>query len=68
MTESTIHSAAMTRPALRSPEASADRALEELGRRDVNQIPVLEECRLHGIVRHRDLARWLPFHRQGSHA
>jgi Zn-dependent protease len=50
------------------PEASADRALEELGRLDVNQIPVLVGSHLQGIVRRRDLVRWLAFHGRGSHA
>jgi CBS domain-containing protein len=45
-----------------TPSAKADRALDELARRDVNQIPVLEGGHLAGIVRHRDLVRWLAFH------
>jgi Zn-dependent protease/predicted transcriptional regulator len=50
------------------PSASADRALDELARRDVNQIPVLDGPNLKGIVRRRDLVRWLAFHGHGSHA
>lgn len=50
------------------PSARADRALDELGQRDVNQIPVLDGTRLTGIVRRRDLVRWLAFHGHGSQA
>ncbi len=37
-------------------DASAERALEELGRRDVRQVSVLDGAHLEGIVRRRDLA------------
>jgi Zn-dependent protease/CBS domain-containing protein len=50
------------------PTASADRALDELARPEVNQIPVLEGSHLTGIVRHRDLVRWLAFHGHGASA
>jgi Zn-dependent protease len=50
------------------PTASAERALEELGRRDVRQVSVLDGTHLEGIVRRRDLVRWLAFHERSSHA
>jgi CBS domain-containing protein len=49
------------------PEVRAEQALEELGRRNLAQIPVLEGTHLRGIVRQRDLLRWLAFHRRPVH-
>lgn len=42
-----------------SPDAAADQALEELARREVEQLPVLESGRLLGLVSRQDLMRWL---------
>jgi Zn-dependent protease/CBS domain-containing protein len=39
--------------------AAADEALEELARRDVDQLPVLEGHALRGMVRRRDLVRFI---------
>ena len=50
------------------PDASADRALEELGRPEIRQVSVLEGSQLQGIVRRRDLVRWLAFHQRDAHA
>lgn len=47
--------------------AGADRALEKLGRQGVEQVSVLDGNHLRGIVRQRDLVRWLAFHTHGSH-
>lgn len=41
------------------PGAGAEKALEELTRREVEQLPVLEEGHLLGLVRRKDLMRWL---------
>jgi CBS domain-containing protein len=46
-----------------SPDADAFDALEALARRDVEQIPVVDGRRLEGIVRRRDLLRWLALQR-----
>lgn len=55
-------SAVMTpaeRLAVLPPEAGAEQALDELGRRNVEQIPILDHGRLLGLVRREDLVRWL---------
>ena len=54
--------------ALLPPDAPAERALEELGERDTDQIPVVEGTHLQGVVRRRDLVRWLALHGQAGHA
>lgn len=41
------------------PDAAAERALEELARADVNQIPILDGRHLLGFVRGGDLLKWL---------
>ncbi len=41
------------------PHMDASEALHELTRRDVRQLPVVEDGRLLGIVRRRDIVRWL---------
>ena len=41
------------------PESDAEHALEELARHDVDQLPVVDHGRLLGLVRRRDLVRWL---------
>ena len=40
-------------------EADAASALEELTRLDVRQLPVVEDGRIVGMLRRRDLVRWL---------
>ena len=42
-----------------SPREDASQALRKLGRRDVRQIPVLQDGRLVGMLRRRDVLRWL---------
>lgn len=41
------------------PTADAEEALRLLSRRDVEQLPVLEDGRVLGFVRRRDLMRWM---------
>jgi Zn-dependent protease/CBS domain-containing protein len=45
------------------PEEPAFNVLELMSRRDVAQIPVVEEARFLGMVERRDLARWLELSR-----
>lgn len=42
-----------------SPSEEADDALHKLQQRDVRQLPVLEDGRLTGMLRRRDILRWL---------
>lgn len=42
-----------------TPEAEINDALLALGRRDVEQLPVVSEGRLVGVLRRRDILRWL---------
>jgi CBS domain-containing protein len=44
------------------PEESGATAFEELSRRDVDQIPVVDKGRLLGVVRRRDIVWWLELH------
>ena len=44
------------------PGQSALAALELLGRRDLNQLPVIENDALIGLLRREDLVRWLSLH------
>lgn len=44
------------------PEADAHEALTELGRRDVDQLPVVDHGELVGLVRRKDLIRWIALH------
>lgn len=41
------------------PDADGSVALDALGRPDVDELPIVEEGRLVGMVRRRDLVRWL---------
>lgn len=43
------------------PEEGAEEAFLKLSRRDVRQLPVLEENRLVGVLSRRDIVRWLQF-------
>jgi Zn-dependent protease/CBS domain-containing protein len=45
--------------AVTTPEENAGTALDKLTRRDVQQVPVVEEGRLVGLLRRRDILRWL---------
>ncbi|HEX6319138.1 MAG TPA: site-2 protease family protein [Burkholderiales bacterium] len=45
-----------------APEADAGDALGELARRGVNQLPVLEDGRLVGLLRREDVLKWLSLH------
>ncbi len=44
------------------PEEDAGEALRELGERDVNQLPVVRNGQLVGLLRRRDILRWLQLH------
>jgi Zn-dependent protease/CBS domain-containing protein len=46
-----------------SPGDSASSALEKLSLRDVEQLPVVDDGRLVGLLRHRDILRWLELQR-----
>jgi len=45
-----------------APDADAGEALDELARRGVNQLPVLEHGRLVGLLRREDVLKWLSLH------
>lgn len=45
-----------------TPREDASEALSKLMRRDVRQVPVTENSHLIGIVRRRDIVRWLQLH------
>lgn len=45
-----------------TPQDNATEALNELGSHDVHQAPVVQDGRLVGILRHRDIVRWLKLH------
>jgi Zn-dependent protease/CBS domain-containing protein len=47
------------RVAVARPEESADEALSALARKDVRQMPVIENGRVVGILRRRDIMHWL---------
>lgn len=44
------------------PDDDASEALNKLGRRDVRQLPVVSHGRLVGLLRRRDIIRWLQLH------
>ncbi len=44
------------------PDADAHDALNELGRRDVDQLPVVERGAFVGLLRRKDLIRWIALH------
>lgn len=44
------------------PDAGAEEALKELSTRETEQIPVVEDGHLLGLVRRKDLLRWLSLH------
>ena len=48
--------------AVATPREDATDALNDLARRDVNQLPVMEGGRLVGMLRRRDIMRWLQLH------
>lgn len=48
--------------AMVTPEQGALEALEILGRRDLNQLPVVSGDVLHGLLRREDILKWLALH------
>jgi Zn-dependent protease/CBS domain-containing protein len=48
-----------------APNTDASAALRKLTRRDVRQLPVVENGRLLGILRRQDIIRWLRLHSDG---
>ena len=46
-------------------EEDATEVLNKLRQRDVRQLPVLREGNLAGLVRHRDISRWLQLEAEG---
>lgn len=44
------------------PNEDSGEALSELGEHDVNQLPVVQDGRLVGLLRRRDILRWLQLH------
>jgi Zn-dependent protease/CBS domain-containing protein len=45
-----------------SPREDANEAFEKLTRRDVRQVPVMEDGHLVGLLRRRDIVKWLQVH------
>jgi Zn-dependent protease len=45
------------------PDADAEQALQELGKHDFGQLPVVEDNRVLGLVRRRDLVKWVALQR-----
>jgi Zn-dependent protease len=50
------------------PTADAGEALNELARRGVNQLPVVKDGRLLGLLRREDVLKWLVLHAQADAA
>jgi CBS domain-containing protein len=48
--------------AIVTPQEDATEALSELGSHDIHQLPVVQDGRLVGVLRHRDIVRWLRLH------
>jgi Zn-dependent protease/CBS domain-containing protein len=48
-----------------TPDEDAAEAMRELTERDVRQLPVVSDGRLVGMLRRRDIARWLQLHSAG---
>lgn len=51
------------RLATATPEEDTAEALDQLASRDVDQLPVLQNGRLVGLLRRADIVRWLQLHR-----
>jgi predicted transcriptional regulator len=52
--------------AVATPDEGATAAFEKLAARDIEQLPVVEGERLVGLLRRRDLARWLDLQNRGA--
>ena len=55
-----------SRLAVATPDEDANQVFTELATKDVNQLPVVQDGRLLGMVRRRDLLRWLQLQQQGK--
>ena len=51
--------------AVASPDETASAALDRLAQRDVEQLPVVDDGRLVGLLRRRDILRWLELQPRG---
>jgi Zn-dependent protease/CBS domain-containing protein len=49
-----------------SPREDATQALEKISRRDINQVPVVHNGELVGLLRRQDIMRWLQLHSEGA--
>jgi Zn-dependent protease/CBS domain-containing protein len=47
-----------------SPREDATDALNDLASKDIRQVPVVQDCHLVGMLRRRDIMRWLQLHSQ----
>jgi Zn-dependent protease/CBS domain-containing protein len=65
-----VHAIMTPRSQLRlvSPTTDANDALQLLSQETAKEVPVVEGNRLIGLVRHRDLLRWLAIHGAPAHA
>ncbi|HEX5504204.1 MAG TPA: site-2 protease family protein [Thermomicrobiales bacterium] len=52
--------------AVTTPQEDASAALSNLAGRDVNQLPVVQDGRLVGMLRRGDVLRWLQLHSEGA--
>ena len=51
-----------------APEAAAADALDTIFRREVDQLPVVADGRMRGLLRREDILRWLALHGEGMFA
>lgn len=51
-----------------SPDDESANAMNRLSNQDLNQLPVVKDGQLVGLIRRRDLMRWLQLHSEGSRA
>ncbi len=47
------------------PDADADAALDQLARRDVDRIPIVQDGHLLGLIRRQDIMKWLALRARG---
>jgi CBS domain-containing protein len=49
-----------------SPQEDVNEAFEKLTRRDVRQVPVIQDGHLVGLLRRRDIVKWLQLHSEST--